>query len=227
MTHYAEIVSGLGLGLLTSVYPCTMATNLTAMSWLASSAHDVRRTVLSGITYAAGRAFTYTVLGLLLSKAAVSAVRTADTLQYYAGQLLGPLLVLTGMFVSGLLGSGSSVSLKLADRLKPRLRGAAGGFVMGALLALAFCPASAAIFFGSVVMGLASGAVAMFAVPAAFGIGTAIPVLILSIVFARGLESLQAKLRYARWFRRHLPAFFGGLLILLGIYLSFRDIILA
>jgi cytochrome c-type biogenesis protein len=227
VTNGPEILSALALGLLTSVHPCAMATNLAALSWLASSGTDVRRTILGGLSYALGRAFTYTAIGLLLSWLALSHVSVAGTLTHYAELLLGPFLVLAGMFVCGLLrNQHGSVSSRMMTHLKPRLRGAYAGFVLGAVLSLAFCPASASLFFGSVVINLASSKISPIVLPAAYGIGTALPVLIASIVFSRGLAALQTRLRSANWFSHRLPAISGGLLISYGIYLSVRDIIL-
>ncbi len=228
MTSWTEVISALGLGLLTSIYPCTMVMNLTGLSLLASSCQSLRRAVLSGIFYSLGRAFTYVCIGLLLSWAALSHVQLVEALQHYAGRLLGPALIIIGMFVCRLLRFGSGgVPVKLIELLKGRLSGMHGAFLVGAALGLVFCPASAALFFGSVVMGLASGALSSIALPAAFGIGTAMPVLVISVVSAGSLAALQTKLSGARWFTRKLPAISGALLILIGIYLSLRDIILA
>jgi len=83
VTTMPAMGSALALGLLTTLYPCTMATSLTALSWMAASAHDVRRTARAGLLYALGRAFTYTCLGLLLSRAALSHVQVTAALQHY------------------------------------------------------------------------------------------------------------------------------------------------
>jgi cytochrome c biogenesis protein CcdA len=63
--------------------------------------------------------------------------------------------------------------------------------------------------------------------PAVYGLGTAVPVLVVAIVFSQGLSAFQSRLRSARWFTRRLPGIAGGLLVLSGIYLSVRDIILS
>jgi len=76
-------------------------------------------------------------------------------------------------------------------------------------------------------MNLAANAASPALLPAAYGLGTALPVLVVSIAFAGGLATLQTRLRAARWFTRHLPSLAGGILILAGVALSVRDIILS
>jgi len=132
------------------------------------------------------------------------------------------------MFVSRLITIGGGIFLaQRFDSIRSHLRGVLGAFLMGTILALAFCPASAALFFGSIVMGLASGMASPVLLPAAYGIGTALPVLVIAFVFARGMAALQTKLKSARWFKQQLPVFTGGALIVIGIYLAITNIIIA
>ena len=68
-----------------------------------------------------------------------------------------------------------------------------GGFALGFLFALAFCPYSAALFFGVLMppaLSLSSGQ----ALPLAFGVGTAMPVLLLSVPLTLGLRQAVSDL---------------------------------
>ena len=58
------LASAFWLGILTSISPCPMATNVAAISYIGSNVKDNRRVMLSGLLYALGRIITYTVLGL-------------------------------------------------------------------------------------------------------------------------------------------------------------------
>ena len=59
--------------------------------------------LLSGIFYTAGRSFTYTVIGFLSVKALVNIPLLSDFLQRYINMILGPLLILAGIYLLGFL----------------------------------------------------------------------------------------------------------------------------
>jgi len=218
----------LGLGVLTTFYPCTMATSIAALTCLVADASNARRVLVPALFYAVGRAFTYTCLGVILSGTAYSRIQVADTLQHYAFHLLGPLLILAGMFACGLLAPNTGrAAARLLERLRRhRPRGAAGAFLLGAVLALAFCPASAAIFFGSVVVNVSGTPEASVLFAAAYGIGTALPVLIVAAVSAGTLAALQPRLLAAAWFTHILPNATGAMLIVAGLALTVQRILL-
>jgi cytochrome c biogenesis protein CcdA len=68
-----------------------------------------------------------------------------------------------------------------------------GSFFLGILLALAFCPVSAALFWGSLIP-LAVEAKSSIGYPLLFGIGTSIPVLIFAVLLATGSRLLDLML---------------------------------
>jgi ABC-type nickel/cobalt efflux system permease component RcnA len=97
-----------------------------------------------------------------------------------------------------------------------------GEVALGGLLALTFCPVSAALFFGSLLpQALAGPAVAPPVV--AYGIGTAIPVAVfaLGVVFSAGFAA-----RFGAGITRWQPKIklgTGVVLLGLGLYLIGRD----
>ena len=84
------------------------------------------------------------------------------------------------------LGAGKLASIggKVADR------GMMGGFLLGALFALAFCPYSAVLFFG-VLIPLALKSDGGVALPAVFAIGTGLPVLIFGTLLSLGVARVS------------------------------------
>jgi cytochrome c biogenesis protein CcdA len=67
--------------------------------------------------------------------------------------------------------------------------GVFSSFLLGVLFALAFCPVSAALFFGALIpLSLHSGL--HFLLPAIFGVGTALPVIVVAFGLAFGLQFL-------------------------------------
>ena len=67
MTEWVLAVgSAFWLGILTSISPCPLAANITAVSFVARRVGSPLRVLLAGLLYTLGRAITYLVLGVLL-----------------------------------------------------------------------------------------------------------------------------------------------------------------
>ncbi len=105
-------------------------------------------------------------------------------------QLLGPLLVLVGMALLGMLPGLPSFGPSRGQGWNEKLMsmGLVGCALMGFLFALTFCPVSAALFFGSL-LPLAVREHSAWLVPALFGIGSAAPVLIFALALAVSREA--------------------------------------
>ena len=143
-------VTALWLGVLCSLSPCPLATNVAAVAYLGRHAATPRRVLGAGLLYTAGRALTYVALGALLVGGLLAAPRASAALQGGVNRVLGPILILVGMVVLGLLplpSFGRGVGHRTQERLAAF--GPLGALALGALFALAFCPVSAALFFGS------------------------------------------------------------------------------
>jgi cytochrome c biogenesis protein CcdA len=99
----------------------------------------------------------------------------------------------------------------------------AGAALLGMLFALAFCPVSAALFFGNTI-GLCLPHQSRVALPLVYGIGTALPVVVFAVLIALGVRSLGKAfnvLRRVEWWARRVT---GILFVLVGIYFSLRFI---
>ena len=58
--------TALWLGILTSISPCPLATNIAAISFIGNSVEHPKRLLLTGLLYTLGRALVYAVMGALL-----------------------------------------------------------------------------------------------------------------------------------------------------------------
>lgn len=210
------------LGLMTSVSPCPMATNVAAIGYLARNSHSRPLQLLTGLLYALGRAVAYTLVGAIITWGLLSAPVLSNFLQKHLGQLIGPLLVLVGMILLGLLpglpsfGGNGPLGKRIADL------GVPGSFLLGFVFALAFCPVSAALFFGSL-LPLAVKQQSTWLLPAVFGIGSGLPVLAFGILLAVARHTAtRAFSRMQRMDRWLLPAT-GWLLVGIGMYLIARQ----
>ncbi len=212
--------SALWLGILTSISPCPLATNIAAISYIGRRVGNARYVFLTGLLYTLGRTLTYVALAFVLVATVLSVPQVSMFLQQYMHLVIGPLLIIVGMFLIGLIelqlgGGGMGEGLqKRVDAL-----GIWGSLLLGVVFALTFCPTSAALFFGSLVpLSLQLGS--RVALPAIYGIGTALPVLVFAVLLATSAQSVGKAynvLAKLEWWARMLT---GGIFILIGIYFS-------
>jgi len=221
MADYSlAVVTALWLGILTSVSPCPLATNIAAISFVGRHVEKPRQVIAGGALYTLGRTVTYVVLGAALVFSLLSAPYISNFLQTYMNKILGPVLVVVGMFLLGLLQiswGGSALAAGMEHRA--RKAGLWGSFLLGIGFALSFCPVSAALFFGSLVpLAVRNGSAVLL--PTLYGVGTALPVVVFAFVVALGAHSLgrlfDQVTRIERWARRITGVVFVGV----GIYLS-------
>ncbi|MDZ4199038.1 MAG: aromatic aminobenezylarsenical efflux permease ArsG family transporter [Kiritimatiellia bacterium] len=212
--------SALWFGILTSISPCPLATNIAAISFVARHTGRLHSVLLAGLLYAFGRTLAYLGLGALVMGGLLASGQVALFLQRYLNQLLGPALILVGMLLLGLLQPTGSVHL-VGSGIQHRAE--KGGWMwpilLGILFALSFCPVSAGLFFG-VLIPLSVANESAFVLPLIYGVGTAAPVIVFALLIAFASQKLgKAFDRLAqieRWVRRMT----GLVFILAGIYYS-------
>jgi cytochrome c biogenesis protein CcdA len=211
-------LTALWLGILTSISPCPLATNVAAISYIGKRVGSARNVFLSGLLYNLGRIAAYVVLGALIVASVLSVPELSRFLQQYMNKILGPVLILAGMFLLELLRfttSGRGVSEKLQRRVDRS--GIWGAALLGFIFALSFCPVSAALFFGSLIP-LSIKHASTIILPSVYGIGTGLPVIVFAVLIAMGTRyvgTLFSKLTsIERWARRIT----GVIFVIVGIY---------
>lgn len=183
----AASASAFWLGLLTSVSPCPLAANIAAMSYIGREVGSRRRTLVGGLLYTLGRALAYAALAAILVGGLLSVPQVALFLQAHMNRALGPILVAVGLVLLEwvrLPGFGSEVFDRTGERLVKA--GLLGALPLGAVLALAFCPVSAGLFFGGLIP-LALEHRSSVWLPALYGLGTGLPVVVFALLVSAGL----------------------------------------
>lgn len=223
-TFWIAATTSLWLGILTSISPCPLATNVAAVSYVARSVSHPRFILLTGLLYSLGRAIAYVAIAALLVSSLLSIPQLSLFLQKYVNQVLGPILILAGMFLVGLLQLpqvGISASARIGERLAQDF---GGSFLLGALFALSFCPISAALFFGSLIP-LSTSSRSSILLPALYGLGTALPVIAFAVLTASGARSMfrvfDRLTSIEVWTRRVT----GALFLFVGVYVSWTYLI--
>ena len=220
MEVFLPFGAALWLGILTSISPCPLATNIAAISFISKRVGNPRAVFVSGLLYTFGRSLAYVIVGALLVAGILSVPEISQFLQKYMNRLLGPILIVAGMFMLELLsftGRGSNIGEKMQKRVERS--GVWGALLLGAVFALSFCPLSAALFFGSLIP-LAVQYQSSVTFPLIFGLGTGLPVLLFAALIAGGSgyvgRLFNAITRWELWARRIT----GTIFILVGLYYS-------
>ncbi len=218
MESTLPILSALWLGILCSISPCPLATNIAAVSYVSHRLAHKRIVLLSGLLYTLGRSLVYIALAILTVKALANMPVISNFLQQYMSKVVGFLLVAAGVLLLEIwtpnlpgLSTPESVHKKLGDG------GLAGSFLLGGLFALALCPVSAAMFFGGLIP-LTVQSKSAFALPLLFGVGTAMPVLVFSTIVITGAPYLDKVYRQTAKLERYARRGTGIVFILIGLY---------
>jgi cytochrome c biogenesis protein CcdA len=215
---FIAFTSALWLGILTSISPCSLASNVAAISFLSKKITHPVFVFILGLAYTLGRMVSYAVLGWIIISSLLSVPQVAQFLQKYMGKALGPFLIITGLILLEVITirlPGLSLSQKHHNKFAES--GAPGAFLLGFIFALAFCPISAALYFGSLIP-LAINSKSGIILPFIYGIGTGLPVLAFAVAIALGVTSLSHwfhKITHLEFYTRRIT---GVVFIFVGLY---------
>lgn len=207
------------LGLMTAISPCPLATNITAIGFISKDMESQKRVFVNGLIYTLGRGISYTLLGLLFFFGATQ-LQLGDTLQVWGEKIIGPLLILIGFLMLGIINIKTPGLGSITDKMEDQSgEGFWGVLLLGIVFALAFCPYSGVLYFGMLIPMTVSSVSGLY-LPVIFALGTGIPVIIFAwlIAFSVGsIGSMYNRLKkFELWFRRVVALLFIGV----GIYYS-------
>lgn len=212
----APFVSAMALGLLTAISPCPMATNITAIGFIGKDIENKNRIFYNGLIYTLGRTVAYTLLAIILYLGA-DQLKISGAFQLYGPKLLGPLLLIIGIFMLGILQINFPAFNKITERLgKRKTFSYLDVFFLGVIFALAFCPYSGVLYFGMLIPLTIAGP--DLHLPVVFAIATGLPVILFAWLIAytlSGIGNLYKKIKtFEFWFRKVLATLFIGI----GLY---------
>lgn len=212
-----SFLSALILGLMTAISPCPLATNITAIGFIGRNLEDKKRVFINGLVYTLGRAFSYTTLALIIFLGA-SKFNVSRLFQGYGEKLLGPILIIIGLFMLNLIRIPLPSVSGLADKLEHRGKGSyLTSFFLGSVFALAFCPYSGVLYFMMLIPMTVSSVSGLY-LPVIFAIATGLPVILFAWLLAYAVSNvgkLYNNLKvFEYWFRRIVAVIF----IACGLY---------
>ncbi|WP_417913444.1 aromatic aminobenezylarsenical efflux permease ArsG family transporter [Candidatus Electronema sp. TJ] len=212
------LASAFWLGILTSISPCPLTTNIAAISYVGRRVGKPASVLQAGLLYTAGRALAYLLVGVLLVSSLLSAPSLSQMLQKHMNMALGPVLIVVGLILLELIplpvGSGG---LSAALQNKADSLGIGGAGLLGIVFALSFCPTSAALFFGSL-LPLAVQQQSGLLIPGIYGLATGLPVLLFALMLAFATNKVAQAFNRITIFERWARRLTGLLFLLVGGY---------
>lgn len=207
------------LGLMTAISPCPLATNITAIGFIGRDIENRKKVFVNGLVYTLGRAFSYTALAVAIFLGATK-MNLSLFFQGWGEKLLGPVLILTGLLMLDVfklkLPGLTGITEKLGETGKGSIWST---FLLGVVLAFAFCPYSGVLYFAMLIPMTVSSASGLY-LPVIFAVATGLPVLVFAwlLAFAVGnVGKLYNRINvFERWFRRVVSVVF----IAVGLYYS-------
>jgi cytochrome c-type biogenesis protein len=221
---YLDIFSAFWLGILTSISPCPLATNIAAVSFIARSLGSSKKVLWSGLLYAAGRMLAYLIIAVLAVASLLSLPEVSFFLESNMHKIIGPLLIIVGIILLDVIPISFSASL-VGNSVQERAGkwGMWGSGLLGIIFALTFCPLSAALFFGSLIPLAIDGKSAIL-MPSVYGLATALPVVAFALVMVFSVKSIGKLFDrltvIEKWVRKLTAVVF----ICAGVYLLLKNL---
>jgi cytochrome c biogenesis protein CcdA len=206
------------LGILTSISPCPLATNITAIAYISKDIKNPKHTILSGFFYTLGRGISYTLLAGLIYFG-VSSFQISRIFQGWGDKILGPILIIIGLIMLGIIKINFKKNNQTFEKIKLWLsdKGYFGSLVLGILFALAFCPYSGVIFFGAL-MPLIINTTGGLALSLVFALGTGLPVIFFSILIAFSIQAVGRTFNIIQKIEKWLRYAVASVFVITGIY---------
>lgn len=182
-------LSAVLFGLLGALSPCQLTTGVSALALIGRRPSPSM--LVAGLSYTAGKALVYALIGLAFVVVGSAVSIGSIPLIVTARKLLGPLMLIVGLALIGVVrprlpfSVGDRLALYASDRLDASRP--VGAFLLGAAFSVAFCPTLFLLFFGLLIpLALASPGGAAY--PALFALGTTLPMLAVLAALALGSQ---------------------------------------
>lgn len=202
------------LGLVGAVAPCQLTSNISAITIYGNRSLVDKVPWLHVVLFVLGKIVVYSVLGIVIWLLGKEVYGTLSQIMPIIRKVIGPLLIFIGLFMIGLFQWTKTWQIfnLPTEKFKDSYL---GSFLMGVSFTLAFCPTMFVLFLLTlmpVVVITSYGAV----LPAVFGIGTSLPLLIV-IFLIWYFGAIGAILKRSRKIGAITQKIAGLLLLIIGI----------
>ncbi len=216
------ILTAVIIGLMTAISPCPLATNISAIGFLSRNLTNKKLILWQSLLYTLGRSIAYVAIAAIFLLG-VDQVKVQSVLATYGERVLGPLLIIIGVFMLDFIKLNIPGIGGLSAKAEEKSRTGTWWSVLllGFVFALAFCPYSGVLYFFMLIPLTLSSPEGLL-LPLSFSVATALPVILFAILIAFTV-SAAGKLynnikTFEFWFRRIVSVIF----ILAGIFLVYN-----
>jgi len=212
------LLSAFLLGILTSISPCPLATNITAIAYISREIKTITNTLLNGLFYTLGRGISYTLLATLIYFG-LSTFKISSIFQGWGDKILGPALIIIGLIMLGVIKINLGGHNDKIEKAKEWLakKGYIGSLLLGVLFALAFCPYSGVLFFG-VLIPLVLKSSESLLLPPIFALGTGLPVIIFSFLIAFSMQKVSQAFKIVQKVEKVMRYAVASIFLIAGVY---------
>ena len=212
------LLSAFLLGILTSISPCPLATNITAIAYISREIKTIKNTLLNGLFYTLGRGISYTLLATLIYFG-LSTFKISSIFQGWGDKVLGPVLIIIGLIMLGVIKINLDGHNEKIEKAKEWLakKGYIGSLLLGVLFALAFCPYSGVLFFGVLIPLVLKSAESLL-LPPLFALGTGLPVIIFSFLIAFSMQKVSQAFKIVQRVEKVMRYAVASIFLIAGIY---------
>jgi cytochrome c biogenesis protein CcdA len=181
-----QFLTAILMGILINIDVCPLMANLAAITYVSKNSKR-KSIILHGLFYSLGRILSYTAIALLVYFGLSSF--NFSFLTQYGERIAGAVLIVSGIIMFILANKDDNEE---EQEIKDTTisKGYFGSLSLGIVLSLAFCPHSAALFFG-ILIPLTIKSAAGLLLPPVFAIGASLPIIIFSLFLSYNTEKIE------------------------------------
>jgi len=212
--EHSPLIIALLLGLVGALAPCQLTGNLSAITFYGNRTIQMKDNFGEVLFFMSGKVVVFSVIGLCAWLFGQSFETTMTSYFPIFRKAIGPMMLLTGLVLIGLL------KLTWLNKLSTRIplvlnRGKLGSFMMGACFAIAFCPTMFVLFFVWLMPTVVTTPYG-FILPAIFGIATSVP-LIVMLTLLHLFDAKRFIMKSSMKMARVIQVVAGVLLLMIGV----------
>ncbi|MBU9720768.1 MULTISPECIES: sulfite exporter TauE/SafE family protein [Bacillaceae] len=209
------LLFALMLGVVGALAPCQFSSNVSAITLYGTNSINRGISWSDTIFFVLGKIVAFSGLGLIVFILGQEFQQQLPLFFESFRKLLGPILILIGIYMLGLFTIRWSVNLWKKSSMEKERKGKWGAFMLGFSFSLGFCPTMFLLFFMllmPITLSTAYGAV----LPSLFALGTSLPFLL--VIFLIWYLGLSGKImKKGRKIGLVVQRIAGSLMILIGI----------
>jgi cytochrome c-type biogenesis protein len=214
-SNQIPLIAAFVLGLIGALAPCQLTGNISAITFYGNRSLQTNKQWIEVIFFIFGKLFVFSILGLFVWIIGQEFQQSITSFFSWFRKFIGPFILFLGLFLFGWIRLSwiNKISAYFPQYTK---KGKLGSFFMGVTFSIAFCPTMFMLFFVTLMPLVLQSSYGMI-LPAVFGIGTSVPLIVLLlIIWFLGIDG--SLLKKSRKFGTTVQKFAGVILIIIGLF---------